>query len=77
MSKDVDMRYQSAHDLLIDLKNLRRDLDIQGELERSIVPNRTAANENSNAGLCFRLGRSDEQQPDRGNAKCDNLVFES
>ena len=46
MTKDVDMRYQTAHDLLIDLKNLRRDLDIQGELERSIVPNRTAANEN-------------------------------
>ena len=40
MTKDVDMRYQSARDLLIDLKNLRRDLDIQGELERSIVPNR-------------------------------------
>src|SRR5258705_2345522 len=40
MTKDVDMRYQSARDLLIDLKNLRRDLDIQGELERSVVPNR-------------------------------------
>ena len=38
--KIVDMRYQSARDLLIDLKNLRRDLDIQGEIERSVVPNR-------------------------------------
>jgi eukaryotic-like serine/threonine-protein kinase len=44
MTKDVDMRYQTAHDLLIDLKNLRRDLDIQGELERSVVPNREIAN---------------------------------
>ncbi len=44
MTKDVDMRYQTAHDLLIDLKNLRRDLDIQGELERSVVPNRETAN---------------------------------
>jgi len=43
MTKDVDMRYQSARDLLIDLKNLRRDLDIQGELERSVVPNRELA----------------------------------
>ena len=43
LTKDVDMRYQSARDLLIDLKNLRRHLDIQGELERSIVPNREAA----------------------------------
>jgi eukaryotic-like serine/threonine-protein kinase len=40
LTKDVEMRYQTAHDLLIDLKNLRRDLDIQGELERSIIPNR-------------------------------------
>src|SRR5262249_7194522 len=30
LTKDSDMRYQSARDLLIDLKNLRRDLDIQG-----------------------------------------------
>src|SRR5215471_8051880 len=43
LTKDSDMRYQSARDLLIDLKNLRRDLDIQGELERSIIPNREAA----------------------------------
>ncbi len=45
MTKDVNMRYQTAHDLLIDLKNLRRELDIQGELERSIIPNRSATTE--------------------------------
>ncbi len=39
LTKEVEMRYQTARDLLIDLKNLRRDLDIQGELERSVVPN--------------------------------------
>ena len=38
MTKDVEMRYQSTRDLLIDLKNLRRDLDIKGELERSATP---------------------------------------
>ena len=48
MTKDLDMRYQTAHDLLIDLKNLRRDLDIQGELERSIIPNRAATTESAN-----------------------------
>src|SRR6266436_7534174 len=48
LTKDVEMRYQSARDLLIDLKNLRRDLDIQGELERSIVPNRAATTESAN-----------------------------
>ncbi len=45
MTKDVEMRYQSARDLLIDLKNLRRDLEIQGELERSVVPNRETGNQ--------------------------------
>jgi serine/threonine-protein kinase len=40
LTKDADMRYQSARDMLIDLKNLRRELDIQGELERSVMPNR-------------------------------------
>ncbi len=49
LTKDVEMRYQSARDLLIDLKNLRRDLDIQGELERSIIPNRTATESLENA----------------------------
>jgi eukaryotic-like serine/threonine-protein kinase len=44
LTKDVEMRYQTAHDLLIDLKNLRRDLDFQGELERSFIPNRETAN---------------------------------
>jgi serine/threonine protein kinase/Tfp pilus assembly protein PilF len=54
MTKDVDMRYQTAHDLLIDLKNLRRDLDIQGELERSVVLNRETANQSlENATLMY------------------------
>src|SRR5437773_1319154 len=48
MTKDVEMRYQSARDLLIDLKNLRRELDIQGELERSVLPNRAATTESAN-----------------------------
>jgi len=40
LTKDKEMRYQTARDLLIDLKNLRRTLDIQGELERSVIPNK-------------------------------------
>lgn len=38
LTKDRDSRYQTARDLMIDLKNLRRDLDIRGEMERSSVP---------------------------------------
>jgi serine/threonine protein kinase/Tol biopolymer transport system component len=38
LAKDRDERYQTARDLLIDLKNLRRELELQSELERSVVP---------------------------------------
>ena len=39
LTKDRDNRYQTARDLLIDLKNLRRDVDLQSEIERSVIPN--------------------------------------
>ncbi len=48
LTKDMEMRYQSARDLLIDLKNLGRELDLQGELERSFIPNRAATSESAN-----------------------------
>jgi serine/threonine protein kinase/pimeloyl-ACP methyl ester carboxylesterase/tetratricopeptide (TPR) repeat protein len=38
LAKDRDSRYQTARDLMIDLKSLRRDLDLQSEIERSTVP---------------------------------------
>ena len=38
LAKDRDSRYQTARDLMIDLKSLRRDLDLQGEIERTTQP---------------------------------------
>jgi len=38
LTKDRDSRYQTARDLMIDLKSLRRDLDIQSEISRSSAP---------------------------------------
>jgi tetratricopeptide (TPR) repeat protein len=35
LAKEPEERYQTARDLMIDLKSLRRELDLQGELERS------------------------------------------
>jgi eukaryotic-like serine/threonine-protein kinase len=38
LAKDRNERYQTVRDLLIDLKNLRRVLDLQSEIERSAAP---------------------------------------
>ena len=43
LTKGRDERYQTARDLMIDLKNLRRELDLQSDLERSAAPHRTDA----------------------------------
>ena len=62
LTKEKEMRYQTARDLLIDLKNLRRTLDIQGELERSVIPNRaevTAAG-NENATQVHEVGATQD-----------------
>jgi serine/threonine-protein kinase len=40
LAKDKNERYQTAKDLLIDLRNLRRKLDVDAEIERSIAPAR-------------------------------------
>jgi len=43
LSKERDERFQTARDLMIDLKNLRRELDLQSELGRSAALYRTDA----------------------------------
>jgi Serine/threonine protein kinase len=75
LTKDVDMRYQSARDLLIDLKNLRRDLDIQGELERSVIPNRDPGTSGS-LRTHTNLRRRNEERADHSDCRYD-LLFQS
>lgn len=38
LAKEKEERYQTAKDLLIDLRNLRRKLDIDAEIERTVAP---------------------------------------
>ncbi len=38
LAKNRDERYQTAKDLLIDLRNLRRKLDVDAEIERTVAP---------------------------------------
>ena len=44
LAKNADDRYQTASDLLIDLKELRKRLEFEAELERTSAPDREAAN---------------------------------
>ncbi len=47
LTKDRDSRYQTARDLMIDLKTLRRDLDIQSEIDRSNLPREKTSNQST------------------------------
>jgi len=38
LHKDKDERYQTIKDLLIDLRNLRKELELEAEMERSLPP---------------------------------------
>ena len=48
LTKDRDSRYQTARDLMIDLKSLHRDLDIQSEMQRSSAPDMSGADSAAN-----------------------------
>jgi eukaryotic-like serine/threonine-protein kinase len=75
LTKDRDSRYQTARDLMIDLKSLRRDLDIQSEMQRSATPDlsgtdslvdRQVAAKDSEGGLSEQATSLAESRPTRG-----------
>jgi serine/threonine protein kinase/tetratricopeptide (TPR) repeat protein len=43
LTKDLDERYQSAKDLLIDLKHLKRKIEVGAEIDRTVPPEIRAA----------------------------------
>jgi len=43
LTKDLDERYQSAKDLLIDLKHLKRKIEVDAEIDRTVPPEVRAA----------------------------------
>lgn len=55
LAKNVDERYQSAKDMLIDLRNLRKRLDLDAELERSAPPAARSISRPTNGSLPARL----------------------
>src|ERR1041384_3527910 len=59
LAKDKNERYQTAKDLLIDLRNLRRKLDVDAEIERTVAPVlRSSSAANSEAPATNPLARA-------------------
>ena len=50
LAKEKDERYQTAKDLLIDLRNLRRKLDVDAEIERTVAPAMRSTNGGARSG---------------------------
>src|SRR5437870_7693946 len=51
LTKDREERYQTAKDLLIDLRNLKRKLEVSAEIERTVPPERgTGSTRSTNSG---------------------------
>lgn len=51
LTKDLEERYQSAKDMLIDLRHLKRKLEVDAEIERTVPPEiRAAASTHSHSG---------------------------
>jgi len=51
LRKDKEERYQTVKDLLIDLRNLRKELELEAELERSVPPVSRGAMSNGQAAV--------------------------
>src|SRR5215831_9630135 len=50
LTKDLEERYQTAKDLLIDLRHLKRKLEVDAEIDRTLPPEIKAAATQSHAG---------------------------
>jgi serine/threonine protein kinase/tetratricopeptide (TPR) repeat protein len=51
LTKDLEERYQSAKDLLVDLKRLKRQIDLEAEIERTVPPEfRTSGSRDAHTG---------------------------
>jgi serine/threonine protein kinase/tetratricopeptide (TPR) repeat protein len=51
LTKELDERYQTAKDLLVDLKRLKRQLDLEFEIERTVPPEfRTSGSRGAHTG---------------------------
>src|SRR5262249_2864898 len=57
LEKDPEERYQTAKDLLIDLRHLKRKIEVDAEIDRTVPPEvRVAVSTQSKSGACTASG---------------------
>lgn len=59
LAKEKDERYQTAKDLVIDLRNLRRRLDVDAEIERTVAPGLRGVGSGAGGGTTQRAAFGD------------------
>jgi serine/threonine protein kinase len=80
LAKNADERYQTAKDLLIDLRNLKKRLDLDLEIERSISPDSGAQSATGGNNVIPRMesleaGRSKTERKERQRDPRKKLVL--
>lgn len=62
LTKDCEERYQTAKDFLVDLKRLKRQLDLEAEIERTVPPELRASGSVTSHGGSHEPGTSAQSQ---------------
>ena len=76
LTKDLDERYQSAKELVIDLKHLKRKIEINAEIDRTVPPEiRTAASTHSHPGASTVSGTNVTQVSTSGERRASSAEY--
>jgi tetratricopeptide (TPR) repeat protein len=76
LTKDLDERYQSAKELVIDLKHLKRKIEINAEIDRTVPPEiRAAASTHSHPGASTVSGTNVTQVSTSGERRASSAEY--
>ena len=77
LTKDKDERYQTAKDLLIDLRNLKRRIEVDAEIDRTVPPEwRGTSTASGSAGVTASAGTAQTASTQHGVSSAEYIVSE-
>ena len=77
LTKDKDERYQTAKDLLIDLRNLKRRIEVDAEIDRTVPPEwRGTSTAGGSAGVTASAGAPETGATQHGVSSAEYIVSE-